>query len=76
VYFLSKRLLIIHCLNEETLLSSVLFAFSALTLLVWRQKQQPACKKPTDEVVCVEQGANDLHIARLMPLTPRHLLLH
>ena len=24
----------------------------------------------------MEQGANDLHMAQLMPLPPRHLLLH
>ena len=27
-------------------------------------------------VVCLEQGANDLHIVQLMPLPPHHLLLH
>ena len=26
-------------------------------------------------VICLEQGANDLHIVQLMPLPPRHLLL-
>jgi len=45
------------------------FAFSALTLLVGRQKGHPACKK-TGVVICLEKGA-DLHIAQLMllPLT-------
>ena len=46
-------------------------AFSALTLLVGRQKGHPACKKQewcgAGVVVCLEQGA-DLHTARLMPL--------
>ena len=27
-------------------------------------------------VVCLEQGANDLHIVQLMPLPHHHLLLH
>ena len=26
-------------------------------------------------VICLEQGANDLHMVQLMPLPPRHLLL-
>jgi len=25
-------------------------------------------------VICLEQGANDLHIVQLMPLPPRHIL--
>jgi len=27
-------------------------------------------------VVCLQQDENDLHIVQLMPLPPRHLLLH
>jgi len=46
-------------------------AFSALTLLVWRQEGHPACKKlewwGAGMVICLERGA-DLHIAQLMPL--------
>ena len=46
-------------------------AFSALTLLVGRQKGHPACKKTerwgAGMVVCLERGA-DLHMAQLMPL--------
>jgi len=46
-------------------------AFSALTLLVGRQEEHPACKKTewsdADAVICLEQGA-DLHMAQLMPL--------
>jgi len=30
----------------------------------------------TGVVICLEWGANDLHMAQLMPLPPRHLLLH
>ena len=26
-------------------------------------------------VICMERGANDLHLVQLMPLPPRHLLL-
>jgi len=46
-------------------------AFSALTLLVWRQEGHPACKKlewwDAGMVICLEQGA-DFHMAHLMPL--------
>ena len=45
--------------------------FSALTLLVGRQKGHPACKKTewsgTGVVFCLERGA-DLRMAQLMPL--------
>jgi len=27
-------------------------------------------------VICLEQGANDLHMVQLMSLLPHHLLLH
>jgi len=27
-------------------------------------------------VICLERGADDLHTVQLMPLPPRHLLLH
>jgi len=47
-------------------------AFSALTLLVWRQEGHPACKETewwdAGVVICLEQGA-DLHLAQLMPLS-------
>jgi len=26
-------------------------------------------------VICLEQGADDLHMVQLMPLSPHHLLL-
>jgi len=46
-------------------------AFSALTLLVWRQEGHAACKKTewwgAGVVICLERGA-DLHMAQLMPL--------
>jgi len=49
----------------------LLFAFSALTLLVGRQEGHPACKKPwqwgVGVVICLERGA-DLHMSQLMPL--------
>jgi len=49
----------------------VLTAFSALTLLVGRQKGHPASKKlewwGTGMVICLERGA-DLHMDQLMPL--------
>ena len=47
------------------------YAFSALTLLVWRQEGHSACKKTewwgAGMVICLERGA-DLHMAQLMPL--------
>jgi len=50
---------------------SVVFAFSALTLLVGRQGGHPACKKTewwgAGMVICLERGA-DLHMAQLMSL--------
>jgi len=49
----------------------VIFAFSALTLLVGRQEGHPACKKTewlgVGVVISLERGA-DLHTAQLMPL--------
>ena len=48
----------------------IIFAFSALTLLVGRHEGHPACKKlgwGAGVVTCLEQGA-DLHMAQLMPL--------
>ena len=27
-------------------------------------------------VICLQHGANDLHMVQLMPLPPNHLLLH
>jgi len=49
----------------------MLFAFSALMLLVGREEGHPACKKlewwGTGMVICLERDA-DLHMAQLMPL--------
>jgi len=49
----------------------VLHQISALTLLVGRQEEHPACKKTewwgAGVVICLERGA-DLHMAQLMPL--------
>jgi len=49
--------------------------------LVGHQEEHLACKKLTGEVlpgvvICLEQGANELHMVQLMPLPPYHLLLH
>jgi len=27
-------------------------------------------------VICLERGANDLHMVQLMPLPPRHVFVH
>jgi len=52
-------------------ITKMLIAFSALTLLVGRQKEHLACKNlewwGAGVVVCLQQGAN-LHMAQLMPL--------
>jgi len=56
---------------QKVLHTSKTHTFSALTLLVGRQKQHPACKKTewwgAGVVICLELGA-DLYIAQLMPL--------
>ena len=59
----------------HAILCCLLFAFSALTLLVVRQEEHPACKKLSDEVfvgivIYQEQSVNDLHMVLLMPLPP------
>jgi len=52
-------------------------AFSGLTLLVGRQEEHPARRKfGAGVVVCLQRGANDLHMVQLMPLPPDHLSLH
>jgi len=58
---------------------AVIFVLNALTLLVGHQEEHLACKKlrwAAGMVTCVEQGANNLYIVKLMPLPPHHLLLH
>ena len=48
----------------------MLYPFSALMLLVWRQEWHLACKTEwwiAGVVICLERGA-DLHMAQLMPL--------
>jgi len=50
-------------------------------LLVGWQEGHPACKNLHGEilawlmVICLERGANDLHMVQLMPLPPHNLLL-
>jgi len=57
--------------KPRVLVLFVLFAFSALTLLVGRQEGHPACKKTewrgAGVVICLVRGA-DMHMAQLMPL--------
>jgi len=51
-------------------------AFSVLTMLVGRQEEYPACKNWV-MVICLERGAECLHMVQLMPLPyPNHLLPH
>ena len=52
------------------------FAFSALTLLVGRQKEHPACKKLSVGVVmCLERGADCLHMVQLTPLPSQNPII-
>jgi len=51
-----------------------LCAYSALTLLVWHQEEHPACKKWVMRCwydICLERGADCLHMVQLMPLHPK-----
>ena len=60
-------------------------AFSALTLLIGQEGKEGSRKgiRPVKKtecrgigmVICLERGANDLHMVQLMPLPPHHLLL-
>jgi len=49
-------------------------------MLVGRREEHLACRKFSDEVlavvICLERGADDLHMVQLMPLPPHHPLLH
>jgi len=55
-------------------------AFSALTLLVGRHEEHPACKKLTDEVLAWFSVWSEVQVICMwvqpMPLPPHHLLLH
>ena len=44
------------------MLMLLLYAFSALTLLVGRQGEHPACKKLTDEVLMLLSVWSEVHI--------------
>ena len=68
---LEKKIIIVPFIIIFSRLSFHRFAFSALTLLVWRQEGHPACKKTewwgAGVVIYLERRA-DLHMAQLMPL--------
>jgi len=53
-------------------------AFSALILLVGHLDEHLARKKLSSAgmVICLQRGANHLHMEQLMPLPHHHLLLH
>ena len=67
----SIPMLLLHVKSRISSCVYLMFAFSALTLLVGRQEGHPACKKTewwgAGVVICLERGA-DLHMAQLMPL--------
>jgi len=52
---------------------------SALTLLVRRQEEHPACEKfkwwAAGVVVCLKRGADNLRMVQMMPLPPDHLFI-
>jgi len=57
---------------------TLFYFFSVLTLLVGQQEGNRACKTEwwgSGMVICLERGANDLHMVQLMPLAHHHLLL-
>ena len=64
---------------EEKVWLAWLWSFSALKLLVGRQRGHLTHKKfdwwVAGVVICLERGVNDLHMVQLMPLPLRHLLL-
>ena len=63
---LKVRLFLAHLLGHSCL--------SALTLLVGSQKEHPARKNLTDEVLSwLERSANSFHMVQLMPVPPHHL---
>jgi len=55
-------------------------AFTASTVLVWHREEHLVCKKIewwcAGIVICLQRGANDLHIIPMMPLPPHNLFLH
>jgi len=61
---------------KQSVFLALFIAFSALTLSVGRQKEHPAGKKCSDEVLMWLSIWNDLPMVQLMPLPPRHHLLH
>ena len=69
--------LCITCLLQTLVACNV--AFSALKLLVGHQEEHLTCKKivwwGAGMVICLERGANHLHIVQLMPLPLRSCLL-
>jgi len=49
-----------------------LIAFSSLTLLVGRQEEPVKIEwRGVGMVICLEQGADCLHMVQLMPMHPR-----
>ena len=68
VYAVAEEMIIFFVFFFSALM--LLFAFSALTLLVAWQEGHPACKKQrwgAGMVICLERGA-DLHMAQRIPL--------
>jgi len=61
------------CTSGFVVFAHDVFAFSALTLLIGRQEEHPACKNCVMRYWCLERGADCLHMVKLMPLHPQTL---
>ena len=74
-----KRCMLLQLFYYFCLVLSYVDAFSALTLLVGRQEGGIRPVKTewwgTGMAICLERGANYLHMVQLMPPPPNHLLL-
>ena len=68
--------------QSSTLTRVSLHCFDTLGWLGVRKSIRPVKTTPASQwwcagvVICLQQGANDLHMAQLMPLPPHHLLFH
>jgi len=79
INFLASNFFIATIFNVYLITWHLSCTFSALMPLVGWLEGRPACKKTegwgTGVVICLERGADDLHMVHLIPLPPHHLLL-
>jgi len=62
-----------HLFKNRTLPSVLQHCWLGIRKSIWPVKNN---NTGVDVVVCLQQGANDLHMVQMMPLPPHHLLLH